>query len=87
MSFSDNSEDARRETMFTPENIYLFKASSRNTRKRCEIGSKLTIKIPKQHQSGVTSFWCLRCNLWTYFTPFSSVSIVGFEQINVGRGC
>ena len=30
-----------------------------------------------------TSFWCFYCWLWTYFTPFSSVSIVDFEQANV----
>ena len=42
---------------------YTTKVSNRNTRKKCEIYSKLTIK--------------------TYFTPFSSVSIVGFEQLNV----
>ena len=46
-----------------PANIYLFKVNNRNTRKRSEINSKLTIK--------------------TYSTPFSSVSIVEFEQVNV----
>ena len=30
----------------------------------------------------MTSFWCLYCKLWTYFTPCSSVSIVNFEQVN-----
>ena len=30
----------------------------------------------------VTSFWCLYCELRTYFTHFSSVSIVNFEQVN-----
>ena len=29
-----------------PANIYLFKVNNRNTRKRCEIFSKLTVKIP-----------------------------------------
>ena len=29
-------------------NIYLFKVNNRNTRKRCEICSKLTIKTPEQ---------------------------------------
>ena len=29
-----------------------------------------------------TSFWCFFCLLWTYFTPFPSVSIVKFEQVN-----
>ena len=28
-------------------NIYLFKVNNRNTRKRCEISSKLTLKTPK----------------------------------------
>ena len=36
---------------------------------RCEICSKLTIKIPERR---------------TYFTHCSSVSIVNFEQVNAG---
>ena len=39
-----------------PANTYLFKVNNRNTRKRCEICSKLTIKISEQghwHRSGV----------------------------------
>ena len=28
----------------------------------------------------MTSFWCFYCKVWTCFTPFSSVSIVDFEQ-------
>ena len=31
-----------------PPGIYLFKVNSGNTRKMCEISSKLTIKIPEQ---------------------------------------
>ena len=31
-------------------NIYLFKVHNRNTRKRCKIGSKLTIKTPERRQ-------------------------------------
>ena len=31
-----------------PENIYLFKVNTRNTRKRLEICSKFTIKIPER---------------------------------------
>ena len=30
------------------------------------------------------SFWCIYCQLWTYFTPCSSVFIVNFEQVNAG---
>ena len=42
----------------SPANIYLpvFKVKNKNTRKRCEICSKLTIKIPERHmlrRSGV----------------------------------
>ena len=33
-----------------PANIYLFKVSNRNTRKRCEICSKLTVKTPERRQ-------------------------------------
>ena len=30
----------------------------------------------------IASFWCLYCWLWTYFTPWSSVSIVNFQLVN-----
>ena len=60
--------------------IYLFKVNNRDTRKRREICSKLTIKTSKRHH------WRHYCQLWTYFTSFSSVSIVDFHcrQVNVG---
>ena len=32
-----------------PASIYLFKVSNRNTRTRCEMYSKLTIKTPERH--------------------------------------
>ena len=32
-----------------PANIYLLEVNNRNTRKRCEICSKLTIKTPERH--------------------------------------
>ena len=34
----------------SPANIYLFKVNNRNTRKSCEICSKLTIKTPERRQ-------------------------------------
>ena len=46
----------------------MFKVNNRNTRTRSEICSKLTIKTPERR----------------YFTPYSSVFIVNFEQINAG---
>ena len=33
-----------------PTSMYLFKVSNKNTRKRCEICSKLTIKTPERRQ-------------------------------------
>ena len=50
-----------------PAGNYMFKVNNRNTRKRCEICLKLTIKTPERR-----------------FTPFSTVSIVNFEQVNAG---
>ena len=38
----DDSKNKR----WSPVNIYLFKVNNRNTRKRCEICSNLTIKTP-----------------------------------------
>ena len=32
----------------------------------------------------LASFWYRYCLIWTYFTPYSSVSIVNFEQLNAG---
>ena len=56
-------------------NIHLFKVNNKNTWERCEVSSKLTIKTPEQSQ------W--RGIVWTYFTHFSSISIVEFEQVNI----
>ena len=65
----------------TPANIYLFKVNNRNTGKRCEICSKLTIKTPERRH------WRRSCvfivNFEHIFTPFSSVFIADFEQVNV----
>ena len=54
--------------------IYLLKVSNRNTKTRCEMCSKLTIKTPEL-RNGV-----LIIQFWTYFTPCSNVSIVNFEH-------
>ena len=52
-----------------PVGIYLLKVNNRNTRTRCEMCSKLTIKT---------------FDIWTYFTPCSRVSIVNFKHVNAG---
>ena len=49
-------------------NIYLFIVNNSNTGKRCEICSVFIVNF--EHISYL-------------FTPFSSVSTVGFEQVNV----
>ena len=38
-------------TAIHPANIYMFKVNNRNTRTRCEIYSKLTIKTPERRHS------------------------------------
>ena len=50
-----SSENTRKPLMFCcfqgfPVGIYLLKLNSRNTRTRCEICSKSTIKKPERHQ-------------------------------------
>ena len=62
-------------------NNYVFKVNNRTTRKRCEICSSLTIKTPERRQW--CRVWVSKCYLWTYFTPFSSFSILDFEQVIV----
>ena len=61
-------------------NIYLFIVNNNSTRKRCEICSRLTIKSP-QRRSNV--FLVNFEHISYHFPPFSSVSTVGFEQVNV----
>ena len=58
-------------------NIYLYKVNNSNTRKWCEIYSELTIKTQERRST------VFIVNFKTYFTTFSSVSIVDFKQVNV----
>ena len=59
-----------------PSCIYFFKVDNRNTKKRCELFSKLTIKI----QNNVNDVRVFIVNFQFYFTHFSSVSIVDFVE-------
>ena len=63
----------------------MFKINNRNTRERCEIRSKLTITRNNKHENNVIDvvlvFLLLILNI--FYTSFSSVSIVNFEQVNV----
>ena len=61
-----------------PAGIYLLKVNSRNTRTRCEICSKLTIKT-----SDLVSLF-LTLNI--LITPCSSISTVNFEQEDASWG-
>ena len=60
-----------------PVGNYKFKVNNRNTRTRCEICSKLTIKTPERRHVLVALFLTLNT-----FTPCSSLSLVNFEQVN-----
>ena len=63
-----------------PANIYLFKFSNINTRKRCELCSKLIIKTPERRHGIVLVFLYLTLNI---IHTFLSVFIVDFKQVNV----
>ena len=65
-------------------NSYLLKVNNRNTRERCEICSKANNKDPKT--TSITTFWCLYCYFWIYFTLFVSVSMADFDQVNICWG-
>ena len=54
--------------------------NNRNTRKECEICSKLIIKTPENVIEVVLVFLLLTLNI---FTLFSGVSMVGSEKVNV----
>ena len=51
--------DLENKKVIYPANICLFRVNNRNTRIRCKICSKLTIRISEQRQ--LTSFWCFYC--------------------------
>ena len=77
----------------SPAGNYMFKVNNRNTRTRCEICSKLTIKTPQRRHmrhSGVfiVSFEHIShlslAHILFYRIPCSRVSIVNIEQVNGG---
>ena len=74
----NQSEETSNDTS-NPVDNYMFKVINWNTRIRCEIYLKLTIKTP------MAPLWCSYFTPWCpYFTPCSSVSIVKFQQIYAG---
>ena len=54
--------------IFRPDNINLFKDKNRNTKKRCEISSKLTNKTPEQRDWSCSSIFIV--NLENIFRNF-----------------
>ena len=64
-------------------NIYMFIVNNSNTRQVCKICSKLRIMSPQRRS---TVFIVNFEHISHFFPPFSNVSIVGFEQINVWLG-
>ena len=56
----------------------MFKVDNRNTRARCEICSKLTIKTPERRQLHRSVVFILN------FGHISHISIVNYEQVNAG---
>ena len=64
----------------------MFKVNNRNTRAKCEVCSKLTIKTPERgqwHRSGVfiVNFEHIFIHTSSIFEHTSSISIANFEQV------
>ena len=57
---------------------YMFKVNNRNTRTRCEICSKLTLKIPEQRH------WC-RCGVFTVNFEHISHLVLVFLLLTLSR--
>ena len=52
-----------------PPNIYLLKVNNRNTKKSCEICSKLTIKTPEGHQRRLSGVFIVSFEHISQFFP------------------
>ena len=64
-----------------PVGLYLVKVNNRNTRTRCKICSKLTMKTTERRHWRRSGVFII--NL-VYFTPCSIVSTVNFEHVIAG---
>ena len=70
-----------RRNLTQPLNICPKLTIEKNTRIRCVI-CMFKRKTEDTRTTSLTSFSCLYCKLWAYFTTCSSVCIVNFEQVN-----
>ena len=59
--------------------IYLVKVTNRNT--RIKVWNMFKVNNKNTKTTPMASFWCFYWELWTYFTPCSSVFIVNFENV------
>ena len=59
------------DTLPNPANIYLFKDSNKNPRKRPDICTKLTIKIPERRHKGCSGVFINNFELFHTFSKFS----------------
>ena len=59
----------------------MFKVNNRNTRTRCEICTKLTIKTPEQHHWHCSGVFIVNFVHISHLI-LSSVSVVNFERAN-----
>ena len=62
-----------------PPGNYMFKVNNKNTKTRCEICSKLTIKIPERRHWRRSGIFIVN---FEHISPRSCVSVVIFEQVN-----
>ena len=54
---------------YIPVSIYMFKVNDRNTRARCEIRSKLTIKTPERRQWRRSGIFAVNFERISHLTP------------------
>ena len=69
-----------------PVNIYLFKVNNRNTRKKCKIRSKLTIKTPERREYLCESLFLSKAAGLRPFFMFHTFFSV-FLLLNLNRIC
>ena len=63
----------------------MFKVNNRNTRIRCEIFSKLTVKTAERRHWRRSVIFIVNFEQHiSYFIPCSSVSIINFDLVNAG---
>ena len=59
--------------------IFLIQSWQKKQQRHCEIGLKLKIKTNNVFN------WCLYSYLWICLTFSSSISIIDFQQVNIGK--